>query len=345
MARTKKAKLHAALRKAEAQKKQAAKAAPAVEKAPKKQPKLHFPYTKQDTLLLIGEGNFSFAHSIASKLGSGANIIATAYDSEQVAREKYPDLGQHIEEFNKLGGTVYFDVDGTKLHECVRLSGKRFSRIVFNFPHAGAGIKNQDRNIQTNKLLLFAFFTSAQTLLIEGTPKPPKSAGPKSTRTKGEESDSDVEAPMPKKKHTGARESVDTIEFEGVKAEVVYDAVDQYDPAPEDVVEPGQIHVTLKSGPPYDKWNIKHLARECGLVTMRTSNFVLDSFPGYEHRRTLGFKEGVSKDENKEIRDKNPKLYQFISKPKTDESDTISANGKRKKGSKKQALGITSESV
>ncbi|KAJ2628056.1 hypothetical protein H4R22_004093 [Coemansia sp. RSA 1290] len=129
------------------------------------------------------------------------------------------------------------------------------------------------------------------------------------------------------------------------QAEVVYDAVDQYDPAPEDVVEPGQIHVTLKSGPPYDKWNIKHLARECGLVTMRTSNFVLDSFPGYEHRRTLGFKEGVSKDENKEIRDKNPKLYQFISKPKTDESDTISANGKRKKGSKKQALGITSESV
>ncbi|KAJ2450427.1 hypothetical protein EV183_004301 [Coemansia sp. RSA 2336] len=339
MPRTKKAAgLRAALLRAEAQKKQADKASLAVEKAPKKQakqqPKMHFPFSKQDTILLIGEGNFSFARSIASKLGSGANIVATAYDSEQVAREKYLDLDEHVEEFNKLGGTVYFDVDGTKLHECTRLRGKKFSRVVFNFPHAGAGIKDQERNVQTNKLLLFAFFTSAQTLLIEGTRKA------ESARADAE--DSDGEEPMPKKKRAGGQEQVRTIEFEGVKAQVVYDVVERYDPAP-DVVEPGQILVTLKSGLPYDKWNIKHLARECGLITMRTSNFVLDAFPGYEHRRTLGFKEGVSQDENKEIRDKNPKLYQFIVKPKAADADA--AGGKRKKGSKKQALGITSESA
>lgn len=40
-----------------------------------------------------------------------------------------------------------------------------FDRIVFNFPHRGAGIKDQDANVQTNQELLVAFFAECPALL------------------------------------------------------------------------------------------------------------------------------------------------------------------------------------
>lgn len=44
-------------------------------------------------------------------------------------------------------------------------SGSRFSKVVFNFPHAGAGIKDQAHNNLTNQRLLAGFFASARALL------------------------------------------------------------------------------------------------------------------------------------------------------------------------------------
>ncbi|KAJ2819416.1 Meiotic nuclear division protein 1, partial [Coemansia sp. 'formosensis'] len=144
-------------------------------------------------------------------------------------------------------------------------------------------------------------------------------------------------------KRTPETSSDGVFDFEGAQATVVYDDGDNSDddvnfgdletgnsPVAEDEVHdefrpnlnfPGQIHVTLKSGLPYDQWNIKRLARECGLISHTTHPFELDAFPGYEHRRTLGFKQGLSKDENQEIRDKAPKLYAFCVKPEVEQAD------------------------
>ncbi|KAJ2878322.1 hypothetical protein H4R27_005867 [Coemansia aciculifera] len=337
-----------------------------------------FPYRKHNTILLIGEGNFSFAHSIAKRLGSGVNVVATAYDSQQVVTQKYTDdATKHIAEFVALGGTVLYDIDGTALEKHLELKGKLFTHIVFNFPHAGAGIKDQAKNIQTNQLLMDGFFTSAQRFLTAGempTSLKKGVAGRKQHRGRtggnaseddnngsggdsddsdGEESGNDEEtsganrsrrngvqqskgAPRPTKRAPETN-SDGIFDFEGAQATVVYDDGDNSDDginfgdleannSPDDEGDaqdefkpnlkfPGQIHVTLKSGLPYDQWNIKRLAKECGLISHTTYPFELDAFPGYEHRRTLGFKQGLSKDENQEIRDKAPKLYAFCVSP------------------------------
>lgn len=52
------------------------------------------------------------------------------------------------------------------------------------------------------------------------------------------------------------------------------------------VVFSGQIHVTLKTRPPYSNWNMEQLATEAGLVLKHICAFRPNKFPGYRHRTT-----------------------------------------------------------
>ncbi|KAI9149750.1 hypothetical protein H9P43_009929 [Blastocladiella emersonii ATCC 22665] len=193
----------------------------------------YVPYTLDDTILLVGEGNFSFARAVAQVLGSGANVIATAYDDEATVAEKYPDAAEIIADLkNNLDGTVLFGIDATALNKVPALKGKTFSKIVFNFPHVGLGIKNQDRNVRANQELLLKFFKSSTAI------------------------------------------SSLTTEFV----------------------------VTVKAGNPYDLWGVKRLAKMSGLITKASFPFFPDLYPGYEHRRTLGFDAKISAAANAEIR-------------------------------------------
>lgn len=115
---------------------------------------------------MILKGNFSFARSVAELLPSIAyKIFATCYDSESDLKEKYEDAIENIQAIEDLGGTVLYHIDATKLAKLKQFKGKRFDKIVFNFPHVGAGIKDQDRNILTNQKLLQSFFENAAELL------------------------------------------------------------------------------------------------------------------------------------------------------------------------------------
>jgi 25S rRNA (uracil2634-N3)-methyltransferase len=79
------------------------------------------------------------------------------------------------------------------------------------------------------------------------------------------------------------------------------------------VLPEGEIHVTIKTCKPYDLWAIKGLAKATGKLAIKgTAPFYPDDFPGYEHRRTLGFKEGVSKPGNAEITSSAPKTFMFV---------------------------------
>jgi 25S rRNA (uracil2634-N3)-methyltransferase len=108
----------------------------------------------------------------------------------------------------------------------------QFDRIVFNFPHCGAGIKDQDVNVRTNQDLLVGFFGSATPLLAPG----------------------------------------------------------------------GEILVTLKTGPPYNLWNVAKCASagsRNGLRLHTAMPFDASEFPGYAHRRTHG--DGVSRPTSEEL--------------------------------------------
>lgn len=96
------------------------------------------PYYDYDTILLVGEANFSFAKSLALEvLNRGDIITATTLDSFTNMMEKYPDAQENVKELEDAGATVLFEVDATKLSKIKSFKGKRFSKVVFNFPHAG----------------------------------------------------------------------------------------------------------------------------------------------------------------------------------------------------------------
>ncbi|KAF9985631.1 hypothetical protein BGZ75_002714 [Mortierella antarctica] len=234
------------------------------------------PYYDYDSILLVGEANFSFAKSLALEiLNRGDTITATTLDSFSNMMEKYEDGQQNVKDLEDAGATVLFEIDATKLAKIKSFKGKRFSKIVFNFPHAGAGIKDQDRNVVSNQKLMRSFFEAATPFLT----------------------DTDL----------------------GDK-------------------KPGEIHVTVKTGMPYDLWNLKRLATGTGLLGNKTSfPFKPEQYPGYEHRRTIGFKEGVSQGENAEILGKSPKTFVFVKKTAKEaamakESETANIKKRKRAG-------------
>lgn len=96
------------------------------------------PFNTTDRILLIGEGNFSFARALLSTIPS-SNITATAYDSEEECYKKYPEAETIVQDLREKGVEVIFEVDGTRLEKVGGWKGgkRMWDRVVWNFPHAG----------------------------------------------------------------------------------------------------------------------------------------------------------------------------------------------------------------
>lgn len=57
------------------------------------------PYHDGQRILLVGEGNFSFALAFAKRFPHSAKVsIATAYDSEEEAKRKYSDVVDNVKQ-------------------------------------------------------------------------------------------------------------------------------------------------------------------------------------------------------------------------------------------------------
>ncbi|EEB95376.1 hypothetical protein MPER_05664 [Moniliophthora perniciosa FA553] len=178
------------------------------------------PFRPTDTILLVGEGNFSFARALSACTGElegtsssthpalaslahlpAKNITATAYDSEEECYEKYPDAREIVEELRSKGVEVEFGVDAGKLEVLARGKGKgkskelrKWDKVVWNFPHAGKGITDQDRNILSNQLLILSFLRSAAKVLKEGPVADVMApSGKKRKRTDDDDDDDDDE--------------------------------------------------------------------------------------------------------------------------------------------------------
>lgn len=90
-------------------------------------------------------GNFLFAHSLLlaePAIISPHLLLATAYDTLEVAQAKYPDLMEHVDAIKAAGVRVVFGVDGTNLAKCREVKdgagSAGWDKVVFNFPHVGA---------------------------------------------------------------------------------------------------------------------------------------------------------------------------------------------------------------
>lgn len=113
----------------------------AKDKGPVRRPTV--PFKPTDKILLIGEGNFSFARALIVDPPSSlehlvpANVTATSYDSEDACFAKYPDAEAIVSIIKQRGVEVLFGIDATRLQKHPTLKGRRWDRIAWNFPHAG----------------------------------------------------------------------------------------------------------------------------------------------------------------------------------------------------------------
>lgn len=138
------------------------------------------PFSVYDKILLVGEGDFSFAASLVLDHGV-SDLLPTCYDSKEEVLSKYPTTASsHIASINeafpadsskskgykKPIGPVLYSVDATKLdkNKDLRQHGP-FTRIFFNFPHTGGISTDVNRQVRYNQALLATFFQVCPSLL------------------------------------------------------------------------------------------------------------------------------------------------------------------------------------
>ncbi|KAL8291232.1 hypothetical protein RQP46_002210 [Phenoliferia psychrophenolica] len=285
------------------------------------------PYKVGDKILLIGEGNFSFAHSLLLSTPPTVSphlVLATSYDTLEVAMDKYPDLMEHVDAIKAAGMRVMFGVDATNLgkyREVKSASGNGWDKVAFNFPHVGLGITDQDRNVRANQALILKFLRSIAPYLATGATstiaqikkkiipigKRPPSTKANSKRPKKPESDDEDEDVVVEDGPIGSDPEDEPLAFLQPTAGTAR------------VQVAGTVLITLRTDAPYSLWHVQALATRGPLLApsilprplpstpqptyrvVRSFEFDARDWEGYEHRRTVGFKEGVSSGANEDL--------------------------------------------
>lgn len=229
-------------------------------------------------------------------------LTATSYDSAQSVHDKYPDAKLHIDALLAAGATVLYSVDATALAKTAALKGREFDRVVFNFPHTGQGITDQQRNVRANQTLLLLFLRSVAPLLRQGEASVAEASG-KGKKGKGKkrraESDDEDEAAV------ADEEDDPTTNLAGI--------------TPPHPKTKGTVLITLRTALPYSLWSVPHLGTKGPLLApsilprplpkgkqptykiKRSFEFDLRDYEGYEHRRTVGYVAGVSSGANEDL--------------------------------------------
>ena len=105
--------------------------------------------------LFVGEGNLSFALSIANmSLITPNRLIATTFEAESALSE---EAIENADKSRKMGVTVICGVDATKLS--ATFGSWLFDNIIFQFPNVGS--REAVENHNPNFILLRDFLTSA----------------------------------------------------------------------------------------------------------------------------------------------------------------------------------------
>ncbi|KAG6555211.1 hypothetical protein Mapa_003251 [Marchantia paleacea] len=121
-------------------------------------------YSSKQSILLVGEGDFTFSSALASGLGQSFELIATSINSEGYIRAKYAQAIKAVTNLREHGARIIYDFDATKN---IFSNTRRFHRVVFNFPHAGYFSKPEwvKSVIRSHQDLIIRFLLNASTMI------------------------------------------------------------------------------------------------------------------------------------------------------------------------------------
>ena len=122
-----------------------------------------------DSLLLVGEGDFGFAHALVAESNRSMSVTASTWDSQEVLENSFADAAANTASIHDItfgGSVVKYGIDATKVHldleDLEEGTPKKYDCVAWNFPHISG-----KQNIKRNRELLLNFFNSAQQVLKE----------------------------------------------------------------------------------------------------------------------------------------------------------------------------------
>ncbi|KAJ5216509.1 uncharacterized protein N7498_002916 [Penicillium cinerascens] len=264
------------------------------------------PFLRGDRILLIGEGDFSFARSLAKQYKC-RKLLATCYDSQETLFEKYPQAEQNINDIlhSKPKSSESQDQEKQKSTNSPKVL---FSIDARKLGAQGGGGKEIKNGFPRRERKIPAWKAQQQP------PVPKPASGPwdvicfnfphvggistdvnRQVRFNQELLVAFFKACVPLL--SAAPDPVDSDdEWEGEDEDEDEDEEEEEEDAQTSGkasrTGPGQILVSLFEAEPYTLWNIKDLARHAGLQVITSFRFPWTSYEGYSHARTLGEVEG-----------------------------------------------------
>jgi len=114
----------------------------------------HEPWQNLGKVLLVGEGNMSFAKSLFYKRTGIKNMTATTFEKD---RNLSDEVRNNAKTLRCMGAHTIHGVDATKLNRF--LKPQKFDTIIFQFPNAGS--RDAKYGHTSNHMLLRNFLRSA----------------------------------------------------------------------------------------------------------------------------------------------------------------------------------------